>query len=132
MNLSFLLFIRKKAQTSFCSQKQLVFNDTVLFNLSYGTGLSNEETLKKMARRLKGGLHIASPVFDSCTEEEIGKALTDVGLPANGQQILFDGRTGEPFKHDVCFRAIKGVDNEHQYWQVHKTVYQYGCDLYEK
>jgi DNA-directed RNA polymerase subunit beta len=61
----------------------------------------DEDTLKKMARRLKGGLHIASPVFDSCNEEEISQALTDVGIPSNGQQILFDGRTGEPFKHDV-------------------------------
>ncbi|NBY20854.1 DNA-directed RNA polymerase subunit beta [bacterium] len=61
----------------------------------------DEDSLKKMAKRLKGGLHIASPVFDSCTEEEIGQALTNVGLPSNGQQILFDGRTGEPFKHDV-------------------------------
>jgi len=61
----------------------------------------DDDTLKKMARRLRGGLHIASPVFDSCTEDEISKALTDVGIPANGQQILFDGRTGEPFKHDV-------------------------------
>lgn len=61
----------------------------------------DEDSLKKMAKRLKRGLHIASPVFDSCTEQEIGQALVDVGLPANGQQILFDGRTGEPFKHDV-------------------------------
>jgi len=61
----------------------------------------DEDSLKKMAKRLKGGLHIASPVFDSCTEEEISQALTNVGIPSNGQQILFDGRTGEPFKHDV-------------------------------
>ncbi len=61
----------------------------------------DEDSLKKMAKRLKRGLHIASPVFDSCTEQEISQALVDVGLPSNGQQILFDGRTGEAFKHDV-------------------------------
>jgi DNA-directed RNA polymerase subunit beta len=61
----------------------------------------DEETLKKMARRLKNGLHMASPVFDSCSEEEISQALTAVGIPENGQQILFDGRNGETFKHDV-------------------------------
>ncbi len=59
------------------------------------------ESLKKMARTLKRGLHMATPVFDSCTEAEIYQSLEDVGLPNNGQQILFDGRTGESFKHDV-------------------------------
>lgn len=44
---------------------------------------------------------MATPVFDSCTENEIYSSLTNVGLPSNGQQILFDGRTGEAFKHDV-------------------------------
>ncbi len=59
------------------------------------------DTLKAVAKRLKNGLHMASPVFDSATEDEIGKALELVGLNNNGQQILFDGRSGEPFKHDV-------------------------------
>ncbi len=59
------------------------------------------DTLKKMAKRLKRGLHMATPVFDSCTEPEIYSSLTNVGLPSNGQQILFDGRSGESFKHDV-------------------------------
>ncbi len=59
------------------------------------------ETLKKVARRLRNGLHMASPVFDSATEEEIGNCLELVGMSNNGQQILFDGRSGEPFKHDV-------------------------------
>jgi DNA-directed RNA polymerase subunit beta len=44
---------------------------------------------------------MASPVFDSASEQEIGQALRDVGLPDNGQQILFDGRTGETFRQDV-------------------------------
>jgi len=61
----------------------------------------DEDTLKKIARRLKNGLHMASPVFDSTPEEEIGDCLRNVGLSDNGQQILFDGRSGEPFKHDV-------------------------------
>jgi DNA-directed RNA polymerase subunit beta len=61
----------------------------------------DEETLKAVARRLSKGLPIASPVFDSTTEEEIREGLRNVGFPESGQQILFDGRTGEPFKHDV-------------------------------
>ncbi|NBX93821.1 MAG: DNA-directed RNA polymerase subunit beta, partial [Proteobacteria bacterium] len=58
-------------------------------------------TLRKVASRLQQGAHTATPVFDSATETEISDCLKAVGLPENGQQILFDGRTGEPFKHDV-------------------------------
>ncbi len=59
------------------------------------------DALKTIALRLKRGLHMASPVFDSAKELEIEAALSAVGLNTNGQQILFDGRSGEPFKHDV-------------------------------
>jgi DNA-directed RNA polymerase subunit beta len=59
------------------------------------------EALKRIAKQLRPGLHMASPVFDSTTEEEIRESLKAVGLPESGQQILFDGRTGEPFRHDV-------------------------------
>lgn len=59
------------------------------------------ESLKRVAQRLKLGGHTATPVFDSASEAEIGDCLKAVGLPETGQQILFDGRTGEPFKHDV-------------------------------
>jgi DNA-directed RNA polymerase subunit beta len=59
------------------------------------------EALKSVARRLKHGVHIASPVFDSAKEPEIEEMLELAELPRNGQQVLYDGRTGEPFKHDV-------------------------------
>jgi DNA-directed RNA polymerase subunit beta len=59
------------------------------------------DELKEVAKRLKRGLHFASPVFDSCKEVEIEGSLKSVGLPENGQQILFDGRSGEAFQHDV-------------------------------
>jgi len=59
------------------------------------------DALKRIAKQLKPGLHMASPVFDSASEDEIRECLTNVGVPASGQQILFDGRSGEPFRHDV-------------------------------
>ena len=59
------------------------------------------DQLKTTALRLKRGVYMASPVFDSAKELEIEAALGAVGLNTNGQQILFDGRSGEPFKHDV-------------------------------
>ena len=40
-------------------------------------------------------------MFDGASEEEIFKLLARASLPANGQTRLFDGRTGEPFAHEV-------------------------------
>jgi DNA-directed RNA polymerase subunit beta len=47
------------------------------------------------------GLHIATPVFDGATEEEIQELLVKAGLPSSGKTRLYDGRTGESFKQDV-------------------------------
>ena len=40
-------------------------------------------------------------VFDGAPESAIKGALIKAGLPTSGQAILFDGRSGEPFAHDV-------------------------------
>jgi DNA-directed RNA polymerase subunit beta len=50
---------------------------------------------------LDAGVFVATPVFDGAPEEEIKTSLEMVGLPSKGQTILFDGRTGLPFEHDV-------------------------------
>ncbi|HEB75613.1 MAG TPA: DNA-directed RNA polymerase subunit beta [Nitrospirae bacterium] len=47
------------------------------------------------------GLHVASPVFEGAKESEIKALLKKAGLPTNGQTVLFDGRTGEPFQRPV-------------------------------
>ena len=47
------------------------------------------------------GWHIATPVFDGATEEDIERCLEDAGYNANGKTILYDGRTGEPFDNEV-------------------------------
>jgi DNA-directed RNA polymerase subunit beta len=61
----------------------------------------SDEHLYTLARKLKGGVHFATPVFDGAEEADIKKALTKAGFDASGQQILFDGRTGEAFEQDV-------------------------------
>jgi DNA-directed RNA polymerase subunit beta len=55
----------------------------------------------RMVRKIKEGLHVATPVFDGATEEEIRTLLEMSGMSPTGQQVLFDGRTGEPFDSDV-------------------------------
>ncbi|GAW92102.1 DNA-directed RNA polymerase subunit beta [Calderihabitans maritimus] len=47
------------------------------------------------------GIHVASPVFDGATEEEIFATLERANLPKDGKTILYDGRTGEPFDNPV-------------------------------
>ena len=60
-----------------------------------------DDDLLRLARKLTGGLHFASPVFDGAPEEAIKKVLDQVKLPNSGQTVLFDGRTGDPFEQDV-------------------------------
>jgi len=47
------------------------------------------------------GYQAICPVFRSATPEEIKEELRKAGLPEDGKVVLFDGRTGEPFKEKV-------------------------------
>lgn len=52
------------------------------------------------ARKL--GVHVASPVFDGATDDDIWAALKEAGLPNDGKSIMYDGRTGEPFDNRIA------------------------------
>ena len=47
------------------------------------------------------GWHIATPVFDGATEEEIEDCLEQAGYDRDGKTVLYDGRTGEAFDNKV-------------------------------
>ncbi len=47
------------------------------------------------------GISVATPVFDGANEEDIFEKFREAGLPENGKTILYDGRTGEPFDHEI-------------------------------
>ena len=47
------------------------------------------------------GIHVASPVFDGATEEDVYATLKEAGLASDAKTILYDGRTGEPFDNRV-------------------------------
>jgi DNA-directed RNA polymerase subunit beta len=47
------------------------------------------------------GVHMATPVFDGASEDEVFEYLEKAGLPRNGKTVLYDGRTGEPFDREV-------------------------------
>jgi DNA-directed RNA polymerase subunit beta len=62
--------------------------------------LSDEE-IRSIATKVRRGVFFASPVFDGAAELDIKTALGLAGLPLSGQAILFDGRSGEAFEHEV-------------------------------
>jgi DNA-directed RNA polymerase subunit beta len=47
------------------------------------------------------GIHVASPVFDGATEEDVWGTIEEAGMARDGKTILYDGRTGEPFDNRV-------------------------------
>jgi DNA-directed RNA polymerase subunit beta len=62
--------------------------------------LSDAE-LCEFVSHYKKGVHMATPVFDGAKEEEIKALLSEAALNPTGQTILYDGRTGEPFKEKI-------------------------------
>lgn len=61
----------------------------------------DDDELIAMAENLRGGVPMATPVFDGAHEDEIRNMLKLAGLPASGQVQLYDGRIGEPFERPV-------------------------------
>ena len=62
--------------------------------------LTDAEVLT-LAENLRPGVPIATPVFDGATERDIKTLLQKAELPANGQTVLYDGRTGDRFDRPV-------------------------------
>ena len=61
----------------------------------------NDDGLRRFAQTVGNGVHLATPVFDGAKESDIKVNLALAGLPSNGQATLFDGKTGDPFDHEV-------------------------------
>jgi DNA-directed RNA polymerase subunit beta len=61
----------------------------------------SDDEVYEMAKHLRKGVPMATPVFDGATEEEIRKMLELAQLPLNGKTTLIDGRTGRPFDNQV-------------------------------
>jgi len=60
-----------------------------------------DEELFEMANNLRGGVPMATPVFDGAHEDEIRYMLDLAGVDADGQCQLYDGRTGNAFERRV-------------------------------
>jgi DNA-directed RNA polymerase subunit beta len=61
----------------------------------------NDAEVFELARNLKNGVPMATPVFDGASEQEIKRLMALADLPLHGQAFLHDGRTGERFERAV-------------------------------
>jgi DNA-directed RNA polymerase subunit beta len=59
------------------------------------------------------GMKVASPAFDGVSVEKIKELLTEAGLPDDGKQQLFDGRTGEAFQERTTVGAMYMIKLNH-------------------
>jgi len=66
----------------------------------------NDKELLEMAKNLRKGIPMATPVFDGAKEADIVEHLNNAGLNDSGQVSLHDGRTGEKFDRDVTVGII--------------------------
>jgi DNA-directed RNA polymerase subunit beta len=67
---------------------------------------ASPEALQSLAQNVRGGVHMATAVFDGAKEDEIRGELRRAGLPESGRTILFDGRNGDPFDTEVTVGVL--------------------------
>lgn len=61
---------------------------------------STEEVVE-LAQNVRGGVPMATPVFDGAVEADVSAMLKLAGLDESGQVTLFDGRSGDSFDRKV-------------------------------
>ena len=59
------------------------------------------------------GIHVATPVFDGATRDEIIGALEEAGLDKDGKMWLYDGRTGERFDNRISVGVMYMIKLDH-------------------
>jgi DNA-directed RNA polymerase subunit beta len=60
-----------------------------------------DDEIIELAKNLREGVPMATPVFDGIKEDDIKSLLKMADLPESGQVQLYDGRTGEPFDRKI-------------------------------
>ncbi|QKY70935.1 DNA-directed RNA polymerase subunit beta [Lentibacillus sp. CBA3610] len=59
------------------------------------------------------GLHVATPVFDGASEEDVFETLQEAGMSRDAKSILYDGRSGEPFDNRVSVGVMYMIKLAH-------------------
>jgi DNA-directed RNA polymerase subunit beta len=63
------------------------------------------------AKRL--GIHVATPVFDGATQEDLDDIMQEAGMAPDGKYVLYDGRTGEKFDNRVSVGVMYMIKLDH-------------------
>ncbi|MDR2162036.1 MAG: DNA-directed RNA polymerase subunit beta, partial [Desulfovibrio sp.] len=79
-------------------QVKAVFNAPATSELI--DSLEDEDFIASV-KALRDGIVTKTPVFDGASEDEIWTWLARANLPDDGKTLLYDGRTGEPFRNKV-------------------------------
>ena len=96
--------IQKEGETSILRKKLLeIYNSDDHKRL---LDKMNEDEIIELAGNLKEGIPFATPVFDGAKENDITSLLQNSGVNQTGQEILFDGITGEKFERPVTVGYI--------------------------
>jgi DNA-directed RNA polymerase subunit beta len=66
----------------------------------------DDTQMVEMAGNLRGGVPMATPVFDGAHESDINVMLEKAGVNTSGQVRLIDGRTGDYFERSVTVGYI--------------------------
>ena len=59
------------------------------------------------------GIHVASPVFDGATEEDVWSTIDEAGMARDAKTVLYDGRTGEAFDNRVSVGVMYMIKLAH-------------------
>jgi DNA-directed RNA polymerase subunit beta len=60
----------------------------------------------ELAKNLKNGVPMATPVFDGATNDDISEHLSEAGIDTSGQIQLYDGLSGEAFDRKTTVGII--------------------------
>jgi len=58
-------------------------------------------------------VHIATPVFDGASEQDIADMMAEAGMDPDGKTVLYDGRTGDPFDNRIAVGVMYMIKLHH-------------------
>ncbi len=61
----------------------------------------------------KIGVHVATPVLDGASEEDITSMMKEAGMDPDGKTVLYDGRTGDPFDNRISVGVMYMIKLHH-------------------
>ena len=59
------------------------------------------------------GVHVATPVFDGASSQDVLDMMKEAGMAPDGKTVLYNGRTGEPFDNRVSVGVMYMIKLHH-------------------